>query len=700
MKIRCLLLFILTLLVMRADGALPYDTNNTSAALVDENNVFAWPTDPLIESITASNYSTAGNQWAIQIGGGPLGNRPITITNLITGAQVLVSTNSQMTIQDQFGTVVTLGINGSAGTNALLQISQTNGNFLQYSNGSLNLSSNLTIGGVANFTTIIAGGYLTLTAWQIGSNNIITNAILLYSNQVVQGADSFTNQNGMWNGKILSPSIAGIWGNTTNGDNFNGAFNAPLITNGVNYSNAFSSPGSGGVGSAEQFGAGAIASGFNSTAIGASSGASSTGSTVIGNQSSSSGLYSFAAGFSTGASGDHSIAIGGRSANATSESAIAIGNTAFGNQTNAVSIGEASTASGFNSIALGPTATASASNAIAIGVGSSSTGTNNLALGVGTQSTGTNSVAIGQFASSTGTNSFAMGNNASASFPNSAAIGNNSASTAPLQLMLGAAGQVVQSFQDFLSGGNMTATSNLTVNGSATFNKGANFASGQETNILPYGYVNFQNNSDVAFSRYAITSLANGVNADIQVGTNVFIEVSGPSAAFTLNGFASGRDGKIIYILNQTGFNMAIANESGSDSTAANRIRTLTGFDIQLYGNCVAKFVYDSSVSRWIYHGASQPNHPTSRVPASIGGYTQVSGNFVNNNPVTIECYVVLRWASGAVQLNANGGSLGPTSLTVSNWPVLINLTPGDFLSIGGATTLSADVYTNAAAWQ
>ena len=37
--------------------------------------------------------------------------------------------------------------------------------------------------------------------------------------------------------------------------------------------------------------------------------------------------------------------------------------------------------------------------------------------------------------------------------------------------------------------------------------------------------------SDIAFSRYAVTSLANGNNAAVPTGTNVFVEISGNSAA-------------------------------------------------------------------------------------------------------------------------------------------------------------------------
>lgn len=113
------------------------------------------------------------------------------------------------------------------------------------------------------------------------------------------------------------------------------------------------------------------------------------------------------------------------------------------------------------------------------------------------------------------------------------------------------------------------------------------------TNTFPAG-------SDAAFGRFSLSSLATGVNAAIPVGTNVFVEVSGPGAAFTINGIAGGRDGKFLIILNQTTFNMTIAHDSGTDPTPANRIYTMTGADRATTGNGAAMFIYSGAASRWI----------------------------------------------------------------------------------------------------
>jgi hypothetical protein len=148
-------------------------------------------------------------------------------------------------------------------------------------------------------------------------------------------------------------------------------------------------------------------------------------------------------------------------------------------------------------------------------------------------------------------------------------------------------------------GGNHTVTSNSTVGGNLTVTGNASI-SGVTTNQTWTGTNTFSVGADIAFIRKAVSSLANGNNAAVPIGTNEFIEVSGPSGSFTINGIASGRDGKLITVLNQTGFQMTIANESGTDPTAANRIRTLgPGTDL-IFTNAAVSFQYNANVSRWI----------------------------------------------------------------------------------------------------
>jgi hypothetical protein len=118
------------------------------------------------------------------------------------------------------------------------------------------------------------------------------------------------------------------------------------------------------------------------------------------------------------------------------------------------------------------------------------------------------------------------------------------------------------------------------------------------TNVFPSG-------ADISFGRYALTTLANGNNAAIPVGTNVFVQVSGPSAAFSIAGIDGNpnRDGKLLFLVNQTGFPMTLLNQSGIDVTPANRIVSLNGTDRPTIANGSATLIYSGSASRWILLG-------------------------------------------------------------------------------------------------
>lgn len=190
---------------------------------------------------------------------------------------------------------------------------------------------------------------------------------------------------------------------------------------------------------------------------------------------------------------------------------------------------------------------------------------------------GQSSTAIGKSATAIANGTTALGAQTlvDTTHNNSTAVGISSTTTTSNQVRLGTSSEYVS-----IPGG-------LKVDGIIT-----NAVFGN-TNSFPAG-------SDISFGRYPITSLANGNNAGIIVGTNVFIEVSGPSAAFAICGIGGGRDGKLIYIVNQTGFDMTISHQSGVDATAANRIITMTGADRATTGNGTATLIYSASASRWL----------------------------------------------------------------------------------------------------
>lgn len=107
-------------------------------------------------------------------------------------------------------------------------------------------------------------------------------------------------------------------------------------------------------------------------------------------------------------------------------------------------------------------------------------------------------------------------------------------------------------------------------------------------------------NGQILIPQYANNSLANGNNAAVSIGTNSYVKVSGPSAAFSINGIAGGAAGRVVLLQNSTGQAMTLANDSGVDPTAANRIYTGSGADISITNNpAMVRMIYDGTLNRW-----------------------------------------------------------------------------------------------------
>ncbi|HEV2210863.1 MAG TPA: hypothetical protein VG167_18980 [Verrucomicrobiae bacterium] len=246
-------------------------------------------------------------------------------------------------------------------------------------------------------------------------------------------------------------------------------------------------------------------------------------------------------------------------------------------------IGQSAWAGGANATAIGDFTVANGNQSTAVGYSAHAVLPSDTALGTGSFATGGSSTAIGLSSYAGATNSTALGVNASSPYTNSTAVGANCTNTAPNQVMLGGPGS------------SAVVPNSLQVGGGATFGGGV-------TNLWTAGTNTFLPNSDIAFTRYALGSLANGNNAGVAVGTNVFVEVSGPTGAFTINGINGqpNRDGKFLILLNRTGQNMTIANDSGVEPTAANRIYCLTGADKTVTGNSAAMLIYSGTVSHWV----------------------------------------------------------------------------------------------------
>lgn len=98
----------------------------------------------------------------------------------------------------------------------------------------------------------------------------------------------------------------------------------------------------------------------------------------------------------------------------------------------------------------------------------------------------------------------------------------------------------------------------------------------------------------------AASSVGNGSNNNVAIGSSSFIRISAPTTAFIINGLVptTYADGQVIIVYNATSQNMTIANNG--TGAAASRILTLTGADIVTTGTSSVTMIYSSTDSKWI----------------------------------------------------------------------------------------------------
>lgn len=95
--------------------------------------------------------------------------------------------------------------------------------------------------------------------------------------------------------------------------------------------------------------------------------------------------------------------------------------------------------------------------------------------------------------------------------------------------------------------------------------------------------------------RHASLALSNSVNQNVPLPAMAWAIVGGPTANFSIGGFAGGINGATLDLTNGTAYTMTINNED-TGSTAGNRIATPAGTNLVCKN---ARLCYDAINSRW-----------------------------------------------------------------------------------------------------
>lgn len=244
-----------------------------------------------------------------------------------------------------------------------------------------------------------------------------------------------------------------------------------------------------------------------------------------------------------------------------------------GSGVNSSKIGASSVSSGTYSVAIGDSATASADGAVAFGQNTLASAEYSSAVGQVASATAYGSTSVGNSANTSAWGASALGAGATSAYSNSTAIGVSSATTTTNQIVLG------------------TSAEKITIPG--------RIDSVVSTNETLKGVTTASTRLD--FTPRSNTGLANGFNSGVVLGSNVWVKLSGHSAAITNVGFSAEGSGSYhIVQIDNPGLSVAIRHDSGLDATAANRIYTGTGGEIFSTNNpAMLQLIYDDAINRW-----------------------------------------------------------------------------------------------------
>jgi hypothetical protein len=581
-------------------------------------------------------------------------------TNIISSnpSQLFYGTNSMTKGATNFYSHVALYPFGNGASRLLLYWNSTNSVKLT---ANRNQALAVTIGGVWGTVTFATNNLtnqvvLTIPAstWPAGGQTNVGSELTYWlnkaSNAIAPDSVALTNFLGLTNvqttgSKTITNSVLeksrgtnlfGLHGSVhalTNGYYTNSRIDKAFFTNATHYGSAFSSrPNSSSSG--EQFGLGADVTNAISggLAVGGNALAANYFPVAIGNSSVSTGGYSIAIGYTATAGGGGFGANGG----------IALGAYSIASELKSIAIGTDSQATHLNSIAIGTAVTTQKTNEIRLG------GFQDVIVGGRLDVSGeltNNSV---RFTGGTITNISAAFINFTAT---NGAFHSLLATNAHIQAVSLVAtnstnygGYSTNMRVDRAFATNLTAAGNLTI-------------AGAEAN-----------------PRYDISTLANGNNIAVPVGSNNYVRLSGTLSAVASicgivgSGTAGGTDGQWLLVENDTGYTVTFAQNT-VDPVVANRIVTLTGADVSCANGGWARLVYDSSESRWKLFAVWPVTAQATNALASIWtNGVAVSGSVTNLNFIYGSNMVIRTTNTSGnvdVHLSSSAGGSSQTNQTV-----------------------------------
>jgi hypothetical protein len=107
--------------------------------------------------------------------------------------------------------------------------------------------------------------------------------------------------------------------------------------------------------------------------------------------------------------------------------------------------------------------------------------------------------------------------------------------------------------------------------------------------------------------RTTILSVPDSLTTALNVNTSKFAcyRISGADTSFSIAGITAGLDGRIITLINGSGFEMTMRHED-ANAIMTDRIRTGSQSDLILQDLALVSLQYDTTAQRWLVHSGSQ----------------------------------------------------------------------------------------------
>jgi trimeric autotransporter adhesin len=105
-------------------------------------------------------------------------------------------------------------------------------------------------------------------------------------------------------------------------------------------------------------------------------------------------------------------------------------------------------------------------------------------------------------------------------------------------------------------------------------------------------------NGSTAFREGTAISLTNPVNNDVALADFSFYRIIGATAAFSITGFGNGQNGRVLFLINATAFNMTLSNLNAL-SALENRINTGSSDNLTLAPSGSVTLIYNATVQKW-----------------------------------------------------------------------------------------------------